>query len=332
MKKKNQNQNINNKKNDKASYVKMFKDQVKKESEISTIKPNNNKKENNNKEKENNQERDINKEKEKNEIKHNIGINFDNLSDWDNIVYPGDNEIKEIVNKNKNNNIQPIEQSINNNYENLDRPALNKMDFNNNNNMINQIQEDENNNNLKAEQFQQIEQNMNYNNINLNNNNIGINVQNYNNEAPINRLQYPNNNEQIYNYDNNSLGANNINNNILNSYKNQNLLKDNLASQVKPIEFRLGVGNDINNTIKEEDSLEQMENNNENINNDNDIDNAKEQRDIMQQMEEEMNISMNQMNELAGNIQETKNFKENKKKKIYLKNDNSSKGNRSNEF
>ena len=48
----------------------------------------------------------------------------------------------------------------------------------------------------------------------------------------------------------------------------------------------------------------------------------------MQQMEEEMNLSMNQMNELAGNIQDN-NIKgnKNKNKKIYLKNDNSSKGN-----
>ena len=335
MKKRNQNQNINNnKKKDKASYAKMFKDQVKKESEVNSNKPNiiNNKKENN-KEKENNQERDNNQEKVKNEIKHNIGINFDNLSDWDNIVYPGDNEIKEILNKDNNNNIQhsiqPIEQDIknSNNSQHLDRPALYKMDINNNN-VINEIQEEENENNNISEQFQQIQQNIKYNNINVNNNNIGINVNNYNNEAPINMFEYQNNNDPLYNYHNGSLGTNNINNNILNNYNNQNLLKDNLSSQIKPIEFRLGVGNDINNnTIKEEDSLEQIENNKENINNDIDIDNSKEQRDIMQQMEEEMNLSMNQMNELAGNIIDTNNNKGNKKKKIYLKNDNSSKGN-----
>ncbi len=60
------------------------------------------------------------------------------------------------------------------------------------------------------------------------------------------------------------------------------------------------------------------------------MDNLKDQRDIMEQLIEEMNLSMNQMNELAGNHQENNNKGNNikkggskvfggKKKKIYLK-------------
>jgi len=50
--------------------------------------------------------------------------------------------------------------------------------------------------------------------------------------------------------------------------------------------------------------LKQEENiNKNNINvKDNDIDNLKDQRDIIKQIEKELNLSMNQMNELAGKL------------------------------
>lgn len=50
--------------------------------------------------------------------------------------------------------------------------------------------------------------------------------------------------------------------------------------------------------------MKQEENiNKNNINvKDNDIDNLKDQRDIIKQIEKELNLSMNQMNELAGKL------------------------------
>ena len=39
----------------------------------------------------------------KEETKQNKGINFDNLSDWDNIVYPNDSKINQINLNNENN-------------------------------------------------------------------------------------------------------------------------------------------------------------------------------------------------------------------------------------
>jgi hypothetical protein len=81
-------------------------------------------------------ENNINKE-EKKEVKHNTGINFDNLSDWDNIVYPTDNEIKNMISQKEENN-NNIQNGIINNENNIN--------INNNiiqnefqNNIINQI-------------------------------------------------------------------------------------------------------------------------------------------------------------------------------------------------
>ena len=315
MKKRNQNIN-NNKKKEKPSYAKMYKEQIKKESEINSNKSN---MANSNKNEPINDKPQSN-HIEKQEIKHNAGINFDNLSDWDNIVYPEEKEIKQILNNNQNNNIQPVQQknenyNNNNNNNNLNsgQLPLNRMDFQNdnntNNNIINQIQEEENDYDSDKEQLEQIHQNLNSNiiNYNLKTNEGVIQNQNNNNEFSLKASEFTNNN----------------------------------SNQIKPIDFKLGSLNDPNNVIKEEDSLEQEENNNNiNIKNDNnDIDNLKDQRDIMEQMEEEMNISMNQMNELAGNLQgnnnksnnknkkTTKQIQGNKNKKIYLKNNNSSQGN-----
>ena len=113
-------------------------------------------------------------------------------------------------------------------------------------------------------------------------------------------------------------------------------------SQIKPLDFGSGL-NDINNVIKEEDSLEnedkntneikdkndnKFENNNNNIKNNIEFDDLKAQRDIMEQMEEEMNLSMNQMNELAGNNigNNSNKWNNNKNKnKIIKKEDNKNK-------
>jgi hypothetical protein len=38
----------------------------------------------------------------KNETKNNAGINFDNLNDWGNIVYPNEQNINEYLNKLEN--------------------------------------------------------------------------------------------------------------------------------------------------------------------------------------------------------------------------------------
>ena len=279
---KKRNQKINNNKKEKPSYAKMFKEQIKKESNKSNI---SNKNENNNEDKPN----------EKQEINNlNVGINFDKLSDWDNIVYPDQKETKNIINKEKEED----------------------------NNHINNQNISKNNENDNINNYQQ----------------LGLNAKNleiYNDNNLINR------NEQNQ-YLNKLENLNDFNNakEPLENHNNINILNGNNFNQIHPLDFKLGKENDINNVIKEEDSLEEdnnMKDNKNNIN-DNDIDNIKDQRDIMEQMEEEMNLSMNQMNELAGNLQgsldnininkkASKQNYRNKNKKIYLKNTNSSKGN-----
>ena len=129
MKKRTQNIN-NNKKKEKPSYVKMYKEQIKKESEHNNV----NKSHMSNNKNEHNAENQVNKV-EKQEIKHTGGINFDNLSDWDNIVYPGDKEIKQIINEaQNNNNFQNMQNNENNNDNNY-----NMNNLNDNNNMISKI-------------------------------------------------------------------------------------------------------------------------------------------------------------------------------------------------
>ena len=157
---KKRNQIINNPKKEKPSYAKMYKEQIKKESELNSNKShmsNNKIEHDNNHNNHNKNENQNNKEEkqEKQEIKHNGGgINFDKLSDWDNIVYPGDKEIKQIINNAENNNNQPQQQNNennnlnivdnninNNNLKSTAKFGLNRMDFQNNNNIIHQIQE-----------------------------------------------------------------------------------------------------------------------------------------------------------------------------------------------
>ena len=331
MKKKN-----NNNKKEKPSYAKMFKEQIKKESTNSNKSniPQNDKNDNN---KEN-----IPEKNEKKEIKPKSGINFDNLSDWDNIVYPGDKQIKEIINNVQENNIQPnIDntniQNNNNNYIRTGKFELNKNDFQNNN-------EEEDENNIENEPQENFNNNLNQNN-NINNGIAIAPIQNNLHDFSVNTSEFTNKNDILNAYDNISLGTNNIDNNLLDKKNsNQNIFNENAVSQIKPIEFGLGLGNNINNVIKEEDSLEQEEENikNNNINNkENELNDLKAERDIMEQMEEEINLSMDQMNELAGNLKGNsnkgkinKNIKKNEKKdignknkKIYLKNDKSLKGN-----
>ena len=109
----NPNQN-NNQKKEKPSYAKMFKEQMKKEAEMNSNKSHisNNK----NSSKIDNK----NVKEEKKEVKHNVGINFENLSDWDNIVYPGDNEIKQMLSNNKEiNNVNIINQENNINFNKM---------------------------------------------------------------------------------------------------------------------------------------------------------------------------------------------------------------------
>ena len=336
--------NMNNKK-EKPSYAKMFKEQIKKES----THPNKSNIAKNDKN-ENNKE-NIPLKNEKQEVKPKAGINFDNLSDWNNIVYPGEKEIKEIIKNAEENNIQ-YNNDNNNNYEKAEKFELNKNDFQNNN-IINQIKE-EDENNLENQQLENFKNNLNPNNNIGGGVNYGIGVgQNRNNlhEFSVNTSEFTNKNDILNPYDNISLGTNNIDNNIIDKKNNnQNIFNDNIVSQIKPIEYGLGIGNNINNVIKEEDSLEQEEENNKNNNIDNnmginmnnninELNDIKAERDIMEQMEEEINLSMDQMNELAGNLQgnynkgKNKNIKKNdkkdignKNKKIFLKNDKSSKG------
>ena len=314
MRKRNVNPNqINNQKKEKPSYAKMFKEQMKKEAEMNSNKSHisNNK---------NSSKMDSkNIKEEKKEVKHNVGINFENLSDWDNIVYPGDNEIKQMLSNNKEINVINNENNINiiNNNNDLE----NQNEFQNN--IINQIKED-NEDDSDKEQLEHIQHNMNNANNIYNNLNEGLKPVNVLNEFSVNTSEFTNKNEILNQYDNISLGTYNLdnNNNVINNNlvnvgkKNQNLFNDNIVSQIKPLDFGSGL-NDINNVIKEEDSLENEDkntneikdkndnkfenNNNNNIKNNIEFDDLKAQRDIMEQMEEEMNLSMNQMNELAGN-------------------------------
>ena len=291
------NKNINNnQKKEKSSYAKMFKEQIKKEAEMNSNKSHilNNNKNTKNTENKNNKE-------EKQEIKHNTGINFDKLSDWDNIVYPNDSEINQIKLNELNNN-----NNINNNKNEIE------------NNIIHQMNE-ENDNDSEKEQLEQIQNNINMNhNQNINNNlynnlNSGLKPYNQNNlnEFSVNTSEFTNKNEFLNQYDNISLGTYNLdNNNLITGKKNQNLFNDNIVSQIKPLDFGGGFNDINNNVIKEEDSLENEDKNinekNDNIKIDNiknnlEFDDIKAQRDIMEQMEEEINLSMNQMNDLAGN-------------------------------
>ena len=323
MRKKNINQKSDiNQKKDKPSYAKMFKEQLKKEAELNSNKSQMSHNKNTSK------IENKNKIEEKQEVKHNKGINFDNLNDWDNIVYPEDNEIKNIISNNVEN--ININQGNINNDNNFDiNKNINQNEFQNN--IINQIKEDNNDDDSEKAQLEQIQQNINNANNVYNNLNTGIKNNNALNEFSVNTSEFTNKNEILNQYDNISLGTYNldnnnnvINNNLINNKRNQNLFNDNIVSQIKPLDFGTGL-NDINNVIKEEDSLENEDKNlndnkdnnnynNENNNNKNFIDNKnnnefddlKAQRDIMEQMEEEMNLSMNQMNELAG-IKDNKN-------------------------
>ena len=335
------NNNINPKK-EKPSYAKMFKEQMKKEHEMTSNKSHISNNKNASK-----IENNINKE-EKKEVKHNAGINFDNLSDWDNIVYPADNEIKNMISQKEENN-NNIQNGIINNENNIN--------INNNiiqnefqNNIINQIKE-ENDNSSEKEQLEQIEHNMNNVNNLYNNLNPGLKPTNPLNEFSVNTSEFTNKNEILNQYDNISLGTYNLDNNINNLGKkipNQNLFNDNYISQIKPLDFGGGL-NDINNVIKEEDSLENEDKNmcenkdkenindnkdKDNYNNKNDIniefDDVKAQRDIMEQMEDEMNLSMNQMNELAGNYKGNQNIKGNNFKNKNKVQKNSDKNNKRN--
>ena len=315
MRKRNVNPNqINNQKKEKPSYAKMFKEQMKKEAEMNSNKSHIS----NNKNSSKIDSKNIKEEKK--EVKHNVGINFENLSDWDNIVYPGDNEIKQMLSNNKEINvINNINNENNINIINNNNDLKNQNEFQNN--IINQIKED-NEDDSDKEQLEHIQHNMNNANNIYNNLNEGLKPVNVLNEFSVNTSEFTNKNEILNQYDNISLGTYNLdnNNNVINNNlvnvgkKNQNLFNDNIVSQIKPLDFGSGL-NDINNVIKEEDSLEnedkntieikdkndnKFENNN-NIKNNIEFDDLKAQRDIMEQMEEEMNLSMNQMNELAGN-------------------------------
>ena len=198
------NNNINPKK-EKRSYAKMFKEQMKKEHEMTSNKSHISNNKNTSK-----IENNINKE-EKKEVKHNAGINFDNLSDWDNIVYPADNEIKNMISKKEENN-NNIQNGIINNENNIN--------INNNiiqnefqNNIINQIKE-ENDNSSEKEQLEQIEHNMNNVNNLYNNLNPGLKPTNQLNEFSVNTSEFTNKNEILNQYDNISLGTYNLDNNI----------------------------------------------------------------------------------------------------------------------
>ena len=97
------------------------------------------------------------------------------------------------------------------------------------------------------------------------------------------------------------------------------MFNDNIVSQIKPIEYGAGYNELNNNVIKEEDSLEQEDGNNIVDKGNDEINHFKEEREIMKQMEDEMNVTMNQMNELAGNLKidkKNKNSKQNNKKMI----------------
>ena len=98
------------------------------------------------------------------------------------------------------------------------------------------------------------------NNVNnlYNNLNPGLKPTNPLNEFSVNTSEFTNKNEILNQYDNISLGTYNLDNNINTLGKkipNQNLFNDNYISQIKPLDFGGGL-NDINNVIKEEDSLE----------------------------------------------------------------------------
>ena len=330
MKKRNSNTNNNNQKKEKPSYAKMFKEQMKKEAELNSNKSHISKNNNHSK-------IDNNKtEEKKQEEKHSVGINFDNLSDWDNIVYPDNNEIKNIIANNAingNNNQNDINKE-----NNIDNNNIAQNEFQNNN-IINQIKEENDEDNSDKEQLEQIQHNLNNANNIYNNLNANLKPNNPLNEFSVNTSEFTNKNDILNQYDNISLGTYNLDNNNLMSInkKNPNLFNDNIISQIKPIDFGSGL-KDINNVIKEEDSLENDEKNldenkdnnkNEiNINNNNnknniEFDDLKAQRDIMEQMEEEMNLSMNQMNELAGNNNMKVNNNKNKSK--ISKNDNNKK-------
>ena len=107
----------------------------------------------------------------------------------------------------------------------------------------------------------------NANNI-YNNLNEGLKPVNALNEFSVNTSEFTNKNEILNQYDNISLGTYNLdnNNNVINNNlvnvgkKNQNLFNDNIVSQIKPLDFGSGL-NDINNVIKEEDSLENEDKN-----------------------------------------------------------------------
>ena len=115
MKKRLSNHNSNNnQKKEKPSYAKMFKEQMKKESEMNSNKSHIS----NNKNVSNTGNKNI---KDKSKEEKHVGINFDNLNDWDNIVYPNDNEINHIISNNKENNI-----NLNNNIN------INQNEFQNN--------------------------------------------------------------------------------------------------------------------------------------------------------------------------------------------------------
>jgi hypothetical protein len=153
MKKRNVNINNNNPKKEKPSYAKMFKEQMKKEAEANSNKSHisTNK----------NQSKVENKKakEEKQEEKHNAGINFENLSDWDNIVYPENNEIKNIIsNNNEKNNINNFDKKEIINKKNLN--PVKKSLFSEHMNFLNNLTEDRNVN------YEKNKNDNNYNNLN----------------------------------------------------------------------------------------------------------------------------------------------------------------------
>ena len=140
MRKKNINQKSDiNQIKDKPSYAKMFKEQLKKEAELNSNKSQMSHNKNTSK------IENKNKIEEKQEVKHNKGINFDNLNDWDNIVYPDNDDDSEKA------QLEQIQQNINNannvynnlntgikNNNALNEFSVNTSEFTNKNEILNQ--------------------------------------------------------------------------------------------------------------------------------------------------------------------------------------------------
>ena len=253
----------------------------------------------NNKKENNNNIEYIDKSSNKINIKNNQPLNFDQINDWGNIVYPNDQNINECINK------LNIKEDQSQNNANDNKGHLIKDNISSNN-LLKILKEEENNeNDSEDEQLKIIQKKLRngFNNkkvkiqkVIIKRNEINNNINN-NNEYSIATSMFTSKNDGVNINDKIDI-VGNVNNLKQNFNKNQGniLFNDNSISQIKKNE---NINHQIKEEINELNHLEKDSLDGDNVNyNMNNISNN--------------NLSANQMNDLENDInRNNQNFNEN---------------------